>query len=224
MANELQVSFSAGKSAYFLLRNRVGQVWNTSGGTGTFENYNSSVYSSYVLSATEQGSASAFYAGSVPAAVPAGVLSVLAKQQIGGSPAEADPAIGAGDLQWNGTVTLPLSDLSTSGQVGQLSPIRVARGTMVKPFVFKMVSAVDHVTPFTSGTCSGQISRDGGAFGALQSGAFSEIGLGFFSLQALTSGDLLANAVALSFSANGVSGGAADPATFVFLTQRTSGF
>ena len=35
MAGELQYSFSAGKTAYALIRNRIGQIWNTSGGTGT---------------------------------------------------------------------------------------------------------------------------------------------------------------------------------------------
>ena len=69
---------------------------------------------------------------------------------------------------------------------------------------------------------SGQIARDGGAFGALQSGTVTERGLGFFDCT-LTSGDLLANTVKLVFTAVGVSGGAADPVPFGAVLQRSSG-
>lgn len=148
----------------------------------------------------------------------------MAKQQIGGSPAESDPTVGTGDEQWNGSLILPLSNLATSGQIGQIAPIRLARSWMVQNFPFKLVSFIDNVTPFTSGIVSGMISRDGNSFGALQSGSFSEIGQGWYSLLALTSGDLNANTVALSFNAVGVSGGNASPRDFAMLTQRVSGF
>lgn len=222
MAGEIQCSFQSGKTVYFLVRNRVGQVWNTS--SLAFESYLTASYANYTISMTEQGSASGFYTGSFPTSITPGVYSIVAKQQIGGSAAETDPTISTGDEQWNGTVTLPLSDLVTSGQLGQIAPIRIFRGQMVQNFPFKMVSAADHFSAFTSGVVSGQISRDGGAFGALQSGAFTEIGLGWYKLQALTSGDLLANTVALSFSAVGISGGAADQRDLAIVLQRVSGF
>jgi hypothetical protein len=220
MANEIQIQYQSGKNVYAIIRNAVSQVWNNN--TQAFETYSSASYSSYSVSLTEQGT-SGFYAGSFPTAITAGVFSLVGKQQLGGSVQETDPTIANGDLQWNGASTLPLSNLATSGQIGQGMPIRIARGTMIKPFGFSMVSATDHVTPFTSGTISGQISRDGGAFGALQSGAFTEVGNGFYSLQALTSGDMLANNVLLLFTANGISGGTSDPRSFSIVTQRTSG-
>lgn len=223
MAGELQLSFSTGRTVYALIRSRTAQIWNTSGGTGAFENYNSSVYTSYSVSLTEQGTASAFYAGTFPSAIPAGIYSVTGKTQLAGSPAETDPTVAIGDLQWNGTVTLPLSDLSTSGQLGQLSPIRLARGTQIRNFPIYLVSAVDHVTPFTSGVVSGQIARDGGSFTAFQSGAFTEKGQGFYTLQAATSGDLLGDTACMLFTAVGISGGAADPRPLTFLLQRSSG-
>ncbi len=34
MAGEIQYSFQAGATTYFLVRNRTGSIWNTSGGTG----------------------------------------------------------------------------------------------------------------------------------------------------------------------------------------------
>lgn len=222
MAGEIQAPFSAGKTVYAQIRNRVGQIWNTSGGTGAFETYSTAQISVYAISLTEQGTASAYYTGNMPAAIPAGLYNIVAKEQKGGSVAETDPVVAAGTEQWNGTVLLPLSDLATSGQLGQIGPVRLARGIAVSGFPFKLVSATDHITPFTSGVVSGQISRDGGSFGALQSGAFTELGLGWYKTN-LTSGDLLATTVALVFTANGVSGGSADQRDFSLIMQRTSG-
>lgn len=219
MAGEIQCTYASGATVYALIRNRNGAVWNGS----AFVTYASVDYSTYEVALTEQGT-SGFYAGTFPAGITSGgVYSIVAKQQTGGAVAETDPTISVGDIQWDGTTTLPLASLATSGQVSQFAPIRIARGMQVAPFPFKMVSAADHITPFTSGVISGQISRDGGAFGALQSGAFTEIGKGWYSLQALTSGDLLANAIALVFTGNGISGGTTDQRDFAFLTQRTSG-
>lgn len=221
MANEIQFSFLHGATTYFLVRNKIGQIWNTAG--LTFESYLTANYMDYSTNATEQGTASSYYAGTFPSAILPGVYDITAKQQLGGSEAETDPTIAVGDFEWGGTAVVPLSDLATSGQIAQMAPIRLARGTMIRNFPFKLVSAIDHVTPLTSGICSGQISRDGGAFGALQSGAFNETGLGWYTIQALTSGDLLANTASLSISAVSVSGGNADRRDMAFILQRTSG-
>ena len=223
MAGEIQTSFQAGRTVYALIRSRTGTIWNTSGGTGAFETYTTAVYTSYAISLTEQGTASAFYAGTFPSAIVPGVYGLTAKNQLGGSAAETDPTVAAGDLQWNGSVALPLSDLTTSGQIANFAPISLARGTQVQNFLIDMVSAVDHVSAFTSGVLSGQIVRDNGSFGPLQSGAFTEVGQGFYRLQALTSGDLLANTAALLISAVGISGGSADPRKYSFILQRSSG-
>jgi hypothetical protein len=168
----------------------------------------------------EQGVASQFYTGTFPATLPAGTYSVTTRQQVGGSPAESDPDVAKGNIDWGGVTPVQLCDMATSGQVSQFAPIRLARGTMIRQFPFTMVSSSDHVTPFTSGALqiSGQISRDGGAFGALQSGSFSEIGLGGYALQALTSGDLTCNTALLAFTAPG-----ADNRVFSMVLQRVSG-
>jgi hypothetical protein len=222
MASEIQWSDVSGATEYALVRDRIGRVWNASG-AGAFVVFATSDYASYVIQGTEQGTASSFYAATMPSAIAAGIYGIVAKRQVGGSAAETDPSVACGDLNWNGTHSLPLSDLATSGQVGLLAPSRPARGVMIPNFLFKMVSAADHLTPLTSGVVSGRVSRDGAAFGALQSGAFTEVGLGWYSLQALTSGDLLANSVALAFTAVGVSGGAADQRDFSLLLNRSSG-
>lgn len=224
MSSEIQASYAAGRTVYAQIRNRVGLIWSTSGGVGGFEGYLSANVADYAISMGQQGSASAYYVGNWPTAMPAGVYNVVAKEQITASPLESDPTFAQGTEQWNGSALFPLSDLATSGQLGILAPLRLARGTMVRNFPFPMVSSADHVTPLTSGVISGQISRDGAAFTALQSGAFTEIGQGFYSLQALTSGDLLCDTAALLFTGAGISGGAADPRRFTLVTQRTSGY
>lgn len=221
MAGEFAVDFGTGRTLYVQLRNRTsGFVWNGS----NFEAYSSASGNifSYRIDLTEQGTASQHYVGTMPSTVPAGIYDVTCKQRLGLPYLESDPNIAVGEVNWDGSRVVPLAALATSGQMSQVGPIRIFRGQMVQNFPFKLVSSVDHVTPFTSGTVSGQISRDGAAFGALQSGGVSEVGLGWYKVN-LTSGDLLANTVALSFSAVGISGGTADQRDFGLVLQRTSG-
>lgn len=219
MSGEIQFSYQTGKTCYALIRDRTGKIWNGS----AFEVYTPADYSTYPITTIEQGSSS-YYVGSIPTGAGPGIFMVTAKQQMGGSPAESDPTTDVGDVQFNGANTFPLSDLVTSGMLSQFGPFRIAKGTMVKNFPIYLKSAADHITPLTSGIISGQISRDGGVFGPLQSGAFTEVGQGFFSLQALTSGDTLADTVSLLFNGSSISGGvSSDPYPISFITQKVSG-
>lgn len=223
MAGEIQFSGPrTGATCHVLIRNNVGQIWNGS----SFETYATANYATYVVTATEQGTASNFFIATFPSGISAGIYSVTAKQQLGGSPAETDSTVATGDIHWGGSALVPLSNLATSGQIGQHLPVKISRSVAVPNFQFKLVSSADHVTPFTSGVVSGQIARDGGSFGGLQSGlataGYTEIGLGWYRV-ALTSGDLAANVAALNFQAVGISGGSADPRDFALLLQRVSG-
>ncbi len=224
MSGEVKVGgFGTGQTNYFRILGSGNSIWSTSGGTGGFELYNAADWADYANSLTEQGSSNV-YVGNFPLAVPPGVFDVIAHRQIGGTPAQSDIRVGEGEVNWQGTKRVPLSDLATSGQVGQIGPIRLARSDMVRNFPIYLRSSADHVTPLTSGVVSGQISRDGAAFGPLQSGAFTEVGQGTYSLQALTSGDLNAATIMLLFNAVGVSGGASDPLPIGIVTQRISGY
>lgn len=218
MAGEIQSDYAHGATLYFLIRNRINQIWNGS----VFENYSSVDYSTYDIPMTEDGTASGHYYGSFPTAIIPGVYSISAKKQVAGSPAETDPTIAMGDYQWNGSATLPLSDLATSGQLALAAPIKMARAQMIRNFKFKLVSSTDHITPFVSGVVSGQISRDDGLFGPLQSGNVIETGYGWYRVN-LTSGDLNCNTAALVFTANGISGGSSDQRDFSLVLQRSSG-
>lgn len=221
MANEIQVSIgTSGLTIYALIRNSTGLIWRTD--TNVFESFLSANLSHYTIALTEQ-STSGYYTGNFPTQITAGVYSITAKNQLSGGAAITDPPVAAGDLQWQGTYVEPLSDLATSGQVASFAPLRIARSQQLLNFTFPLVSSTDHITSFTSGVVSGQISKDGASFVALQSGAFIEIGLGFYSTS-LTSGDLTCNTAGLLFTATGISGGTSDPRRFSIVTQRISGF
>ncbi len=209
---------STGAVLYATIRGSGQSIWSTSGGTGQFESFNAANYTDYDISLSEQGSTNVFL-GNFPAAAPAGLFNIFASQQVGGSPAVSDPIVSFGELNWNGTQTIPLSSLATSGQVATFAPIRIARGVAISGFMFYAVSSVDHVTPIVSGatTMSGQIAKDGNAFTNLQSGGFNEVGLGVYSVN-LTSGDLLCTTAALIFTNPN-----ADPRVFTLVTQRVSG-
>lgn len=222
MAGEVQFKYKTSATTYFRTWNRNSLIFNTSGTSGAFTNYDASVYESYKRSATEKGSCG-HYAGDFPTTIAPGIYSIEALEQLGANPAESDPIIAVGDLEWNGTTVLPLSDLTTSGQLSLLTSQPITRGVMIEDFTFKLVSSADHITPFTSGIVSGQVSKDGSTFGALQSGVFTEVGLGFYKVT-LTSGDMSFNAGALAFTATGVSGGTADQRDFSIITQHSSGY
>lgn len=222
MANEIQTVGPTGKTLYATIRNSVGQIWNTN--SSVFQTYATASYAQYPITLTEQGTASGVYLGTVPAAITSpGVLSIVVYQQVGGSPAETDPSLAMGNIEWSGSIVNYLGQMPTSGQLAALNQSMV-RGHMIQNFPFKLVSAADHVTPFTSGVVSGQIRRDGGAFGALQSGSFTELGMGWYSLGAFTSGDMNAKTVAVTFRANNISGqGVSDPRDFTFVLQTSGG-
>ncbi len=223
MAGEIRARGpGTGRTVYATLYGSGNSIWNTSGGVGGLSSFSSGAWTDYAISLTEQG-VSNVYQGDFPLAAPAGHFDVVAWQQIAGSPAQTDVGVAMGSVEWNGSQYVPLSNLATSGQVGSIAPIRLARGVQVNNFPFKLVSAADHVTPYTSGVVSGQIARDAGAFGALQSGLVTERGLGWYDVQ-LTSGDMLANSIKLVFTANGISGGpGSDQRDFALLLQKVSG-
>lgn len=221
MAGEIQFSFAHGFSTYCLIRNTTGLVWNTP--TSAFATYSTANYSGYVVSATEQGTASSYYTATMPTGIPAGTYNVVAKEQLGGSPAETDTTIDVGSIDWNGTSVASIAAISVSGQASV--PVQLQRGNMIPNYEFYLRSSTDHITPLTSGICSGQISKDGGAFQALQSGIFNEIGLGMYSVT-LTSGDTSCGTMGLIFTGVSVNAGlgASDPLPQTFILQPSSGY
>jgi hypothetical protein len=224
MAGEIQLPNGPppGSAVYANVRSTLSgnMIWNNVG--SAFVNYSSASFANYAISMTLQQQSGNFWVGNFPSSIAPGLYSIIANQQQGGSPAESDRYLGGQDFNWNGSYPTPLSDVVTSGQFGTSFPLRLATGVAVSAFPFYLVSAGDGITPFVSGICSGSISRDNGAFLPLQSGSFTEIGQGGYSVP-LTSGDLLCNSALLLFNANGVSGGVAVQRAFSLLLQPVSG-
>lgn len=219
MAGEIKyLGPGTGRTCYVRVLGSGTSVWSIT--SGYWENYGAANWTDYKLASTEQGSTN-LYISNFPSTIVAGVYDVEARQQMGGTAAVNDPGVAAGQVEWNGDKRLPLSDLVTSGQLSTAMP-RLTRGVALSGFQFKLVSAADHVTAFVSGVVSGQINRDGTGWGALQSGVFTETGFGWYKVN-FTSGDLLANSVALHFTANGISGGTSDPRDIGIVMQRSSG-
>lgn len=98
MAGELQTEFQSGVTVYAVLRNTSAQVWNTS--SLAFESYLTANLANYVISTTEQGTASGHYAGNLPS-ITTGIYYVTFKQRLGGSAAETDTTIGYGTVDFD---------------------------------------------------------------------------------------------------------------------------
>jgi hypothetical protein len=220
MAGEIGFSANPNGTYYFQIWNRTsGFVWDSSG----FSSYVSASgnLASYANTTTQKGSSST-YVGNAPSNLPAGTFDIRVFQRVNAWYAETDPFTAVGDLEWNSTIVVPLCILATSGQIAGISPIKLARGTSINNFPCSFVSSADGVTSVVSGICSGQVSRDGAPFTALQSGLFTEIGLGGYCVN-LTSGDTNGNTLLFYFSCVSVSGGSALPVRIGMITQKVSG-
>lgn len=104
MAKEIQCVHTTGKTLYALILNSVGQFWYVTG--SAFEAWNASHYTAYAVALAEQG-ATSIYLGNMPVAA-LGTYSLVVCEQAGGSPAQSDPKIAAGSLQWTGTAAAVL--------------------------------------------------------------------------------------------------------------------
>lgn len=110
MAGEIQLAYGvSGRTLYALVRNSVGEVWQTT--TNTFVAYATADLANYDIPLAEQGAASGYYAGDFPAAIAAGVYAVAVMDRAGVTPAETDEVVGSGSLDWTGAVVSSLSGL-----------------------------------------------------------------------------------------------------------------
>lgn len=120
MANELQIPWTAtGKTLYCVLRNAVGQAVIAS--SGVVETYQTANLDNYDIPLTEQGTASQYYVGNIPAGLTAGVYFATVYERAGATPAEGDTFRGSGPVEWDGSALVPLSSLATAAAVGALS-------------------------------------------------------------------------------------------------------
>lgn len=118
MAGEIQFETTSGVTCYAQIRSSTGTIWNTAG--GAFEAYNAANWTDYDIAVVEQGT-SGVYVGDVPVGVNTKQsLSITGFRRVGGSPAQGDPRVAAGDLPWSGTgVLLPptVAEILAAGDV-----------------------------------------------------------------------------------------------------------
>lgn len=98
MAGIIPCISQSGNTIYAFVWDSAGAVWNGS----SFETYNALNWLTYALSLTESTS-SGYYKASFPSAISSGKYTISIYQQLGGSPAAGDPAIGAANYEWDGT-------------------------------------------------------------------------------------------------------------------------
>jgi hypothetical protein len=119
MAGEIQFDAPTGINCYVLIRTAGGPTgaFIYSPVDSDFLMYQSGNYLDYSsIAATEQGT-SGYYTADMPTTfgiVIGGVYEIVAKRRVSGTPAETDPTIAVGELQWDGTsAVLPLSGVIT---------------------------------------------------------------------------------------------------------------
>ena len=107
MAGEIQVPHGrTARTLYALVRDAGGRVWDGAG----FVAYAGGGYADYVVPLAEQGD-SGYYAGSFPPGPAAGGYQVEVRDRVGAAPAETDPVVGAGTVEWSGAEVVPLATL-----------------------------------------------------------------------------------------------------------------
>lgn len=103
MAGEIQADYPTGATLYAQVRTATGTVWNTVG--LAFEAYLTANIADYDIAMAEQGTASGYYAGDFPT-IAGGIYNVVVKSRVGGSPAESDPTVASGFIEWSGTAVV----------------------------------------------------------------------------------------------------------------------
>lgn len=210
MAGEIQAPYgTTAATLYAIVRNSVGQAYHTTNG---FEAYQTANLASYKIALTEQGTASRVYVGTFPV-ISAGVYGVVVRVQAGGSPAESDVIVAAGNIEWGGTAASYVSGdtyarlgapvgASISADLAAVQadlPQRITKNTALANFMFVMRNTAG--TPTAGLTVTATRSLDGAAFGACAN-SVSEVGNGWYKID-LAAGDLNADVVALRFAATG---------------------
>ena len=165
MAAEVSIAYGlTGKTLYFDIRTKVGTIWNGS----AFEAYNASNIADYDIAMTEQG-ACGVYVGTFDSSVSAGMYDVVVRDRAGGSPAETDPVIGSGMVNWTGSAVGVPSSFDASSDtvdVGKISGDSTAANNAVLFFdgTGYGIQAASNATTVDVG----KISGDSGAADALE--------------------------------------------------------
>ena len=145
MAKEIIWVDETGRTEYANLTNSVGQWYNTVG--AAFEAFNAANWTDYDLAGTEFGT-SGMYSADMPA-VAAGAYSLSARHRAGGSPAQTDAVVAAGEIQWDGSAVVTMSSRATQASVDT-----------VDDFLDTEVAAIKGKTDSLTFTVAGQLDAN----------------------------------------------------------------
>ena len=137
-----------GLTLYGVIRSFSNTVWNGS----SLEAYNASNWGNYDVALTEQGS-SQVYVGTFSGSISAGAYHVTIHRQAGGSPAETDPVIGSGGVDWAGSAVIsPFDASSDTVDVGKVSGDSTAADNLEAMLEGLVTGSVDNsnFTPTTT--------------------------------------------------------------------------
>src|SRR5688500_14090949 len=96
---------------YSHIRNGVGQIWSS--GTTTFDTYDSAEWLNYSLPLIEDEN-SGYYKNDFPTDITeAGIFGIIVYKRLGASFATGDGSLGAGSIDWNGSLKLGLNNIHT---------------------------------------------------------------------------------------------------------------
>lgn len=110
MAREIRGVSPTG-TLYARILNSSGLWWNGS----DFEAYDASSYGDYDVAMTEQGNSGVYVADFPTAIQTGGTYEIFVHRQMGASPAEGDPVINTGKVDWTGTASIVAASGSMSG-------------------------------------------------------------------------------------------------------------
>ena len=102
MSNEIKGATATGFTVYALITNGAGQFWNGS----SFEAYVAGNYGNYDVSMTEQGASGLYFADFPTGITSSGTYEFFVKRALGGSPAQGDPTVNTGKIDWTGSVSV----------------------------------------------------------------------------------------------------------------------
>lgn len=161
MAGIIQIGGQTGLTAYGVVRNSAGSVWDGA----VFSAFNASNWSSYVIAMTEQGS-SGYYKANFPSAITVGKYSISIHTQSGGSPAATDEIIGFGSILWDGANEESTVGLTLKGM--RVDQLFTATTAGVKPTIgsfFDKLFNKDGSQTFDPTTDSLEAQKDAGVGG-----------------------------------------------------------
>lgn len=194
MAGEMQAQtwpLTTAGTLYWRLRNVAnGQIWNTV--AAALQAYDTAQIENYDLGATQQGTASGYWVGDMPAA-PAGAYTYLLCLQAGADPAESDRILATTDspLVWDGSAVVNPIDVNVTKWLGTAVATPTTAGVPEIDVTFIGGQAVTCAAPVTVRADIGAAAAPGAANGMLIGGSnaattFAGLSTGAFSCTTLT--------------------------------------